>query len=182
MDVDQRPVRVLAISGSLRSASSNRALVQAAAALSAADVEVTVYQGLAELPPFNPDHDGDSPAAAVAGFRSALAACDAVLISSPEYAHGVPGVLKNALDWIVGSGELIDKPVALLNASPHSTYAQASLTETLTVMSARPIPEASITVPLAGRKLDASGILADEALSTALRSAIGSLADAALRR
>ena len=182
MDVDHRPVRVLAISGSLRSASSNSALVRAVAALSTADVEVMVYPGLADLPPFNPDLDGDSPAAAVAGFRSALAASDAVLISSPEYAHGVPGVLKNALDWIVGSGELIDKPVALLNASPHSTYAQASLTETLTVMSARPIPEASITVPLAGRKLDTHGILADEDLSTALRSAIGSLAEAALRR
>ena len=182
MDLDPRPVRLLAISGSLRSASSNSAVVQAAAALSAADVEITVYRGLADLPPFNPDLDGDSPAAAVVEFRSALEACDAVLISSPEYAHGVPGVLKNALDWVVGSVELFDKPVALLNASPHSKYAQASLTETLTVMSARPIPEASITVPLAGRKLDASGILADEDLSTALRSAIGSLADAALRR
>jgi chromate reductase len=181
VNVEYRPVRVLAISGSLRAASSNSALVRAVAALSTGTAEVLVYQGLADLPPFNPDLDGDSPAAAVVEFRSALQACDAVLISSPEYAHGVPGVLKNALDWIVGSGELIDKPVALINASAHATYAQASLTETLTVMSARPIPEASITVPLAGRKLDASGIVADEDLSTALRCAISALADAALR-
>jgi len=61
----------------------------------------------------------------------------------PEYAHGVPGVLKNGLDWVVGSGELVDKPVTLFNASPRGTYAQASLTETLTVMSAKVVPEAS---------------------------------------
>jgi chromate reductase, NAD(P)H dehydrogenase (quinone) len=142
-------------------------------------VEVSVYRGLAELPPFNPDLDGENPAAAVDDFRSALRRCDAVLISSPEYAHGVPGVLKNALDWIVGSGELIDKPVALLNASSRATHAQASLAETLTVMSARLIPEASITIPLAGTELDANGILADPAFSTALRSAVDSLALAA---
>jgi chromate reductase, NAD(P)H dehydrogenase (quinone) len=176
VDNKQRPVRVLAISGSLRSASSNSALIGAAAALAIRTVQVSVYRGLAELPPFNPDLDGEHPAAPVDDFRSALRACDAVLISSPEYAHGVPGVLKNALDWIVGSGELIDKPVALLNASAHATHAQASLAETLTVMSARLIPEASITIPLAGRKLDASGILADQAFSTTLRSAVDSLA------
>ena len=121
---EHQPVRVLAISGSLRSGSSNSALVRAVAASATETVEVSVYRGLAELPPFNPDLDGESPAAAVAEFRSALEACDAVLISSPEYAHGVPAVLKNALDWIVGSGELIDKPVALINASPHATHAQ----------------------------------------------------------
>jgi chromate reductase len=176
VDNDQRPVRILAISGSLRSASSNSALVEAAAGLAIKTAEVSVYRDLAQLPPFNPDLDGESPAAPVAQFRSALRACDAVLISSPEYAHGVPGVLKNALDWIVGSGELIDKPVALLNTSAYAIHAQASLAETLTVMSARLVPEASITIPLASRKLEAKGILADHAFATALRSAVHSLA------
>jgi chromate reductase len=75
-------------------------------------------------------------------------------------AHGVPGALKNALDWIVGSGEIAGKPVALVNASPRTTYAQASLAETLRVMSADLIEEASIAVPLGGRHLDATGIVA----------------------
>jgi chromate reductase, NAD(P)H dehydrogenase (quinone) len=172
---DIRTLRVLAISGSLRSASSNRALVQALTRVAPDIVDVSIYDGLADVPAFNPDHDGESPAAAVSAFRSALQACDAVVISSPEYAHGVPGALKNALDWVVGSGELIEKPIALINVSPQSTFAQASLKETLTVMSAKVIPEASITLPLAGRKLDANGIAADRELSTALRSAMVSL-------
>ena len=87
------PVRVLAISGSLRRASSNSALVGAAARLAPDTMEMSIYLGLAELPPFNPDLDGDNAPEAVTTFRATLQACDAVLISSPEYAHGVPGVV-----------------------------------------------------------------------------------------
>jgi chromate reductase, NAD(P)H dehydrogenase (quinone) len=108
----------------------------------------------------------------VVDFRSQLQASDGVLISSPEYAHGVPGVLKNALDWVVASGELYGKPVALLNASPRSVHAQASLKETLTVMTASLIPEASITVLLHSNKVDEAGIISDPEISHALRSAL----------
>jgi chromate reductase, NAD(P)H dehydrogenase (quinone) len=172
-------LRVLAISGSLRRASSNSALVGAVARLAPDAVEVSIYRELESLPPFNPDLDGDPAPAAVARFRAALQACDAVLISSPEYAHGVPGVLKNALDWVVGSGELVNKPIALVNASRRATHAWASLADTLTVMSARVIPEASITVSLEGGTLDANGIVADAERSRSLRSAIEALAGAA---
>src|SRR5439155_15059834 len=113
-------------------------------------VEVSIYCGLAELPPFNPDLDGDSPPETVTRFRARLQACDAVLISSPEDAHGVSGVVKNALDWVVGSGELIDKSIALINASRRATHAWAWLSETLTVMSARVVGDASIKSPLDG--------------------------------
>ena len=171
--------RVLAISGSLRTASSNSALVQALTTLAAEMAYVSVYRGLGELPPFNPDDDGDKPPLPVQEFRAALQTCDAVVISSPEYAHGVPGVLKNALDWIVGSGELIDKPVALINGSLHATHAHASLKETLTVMSARVVRQASITVSLAGGKRDAGAIIADSELSAALQSAMAALTLAA---
>ena len=140
---------------------------------------MSVYRGLADLPPFNPDLDSDRPFEAVAGLRAQLHACDAVLISSPEYAHGVPGVLKNALDWVVGSGEFVDKPVALINASARATHAWASLVETLTVMSARVVEEASITVPLAGTTVNADGMVADVPTSTALSSAVAALAGAA---
>ncbi len=171
--MDERDhVRVLAISGSLRLASSNSALVGAVARLAPRTVDVCVYRELEALPPFNPDRDGDDAPAAVARFRAALQACDAVLLSSPEYAHGVPGVLKNALDWVVGSGELIDKPIALVNASARARHAWVSLAETLAVMSARVIPDASITVPLDGSISDVSGIVADAERSRALRSAV----------
>jgi NAD(P)H-dependent FMN reductase len=139
-------------------------------------VEVSVYRELEELPPFNPDLDGGNAPAAVTRFRARLQACDAVLISSPEYAHGVPGVLKNALDWVVASGELVDKPVALINASARATHAWTSLANTLSVMSARVVRDASITVSLGGRMLDTYAIVADASLATALESAVCALA------
>ena len=107
------PIRVLAISGSLRSASANTAVLRAAVALAPDDVAIALYDGLAELPHFNPDLDGDVAPPSVADFRRQLAAADGILISSPEYAHGMPGVLKNALDWLVRSMliRFVDKSV-----------------------------------------------------------------------
>jgi chromate reductase len=172
------PIRVVAVSGSLRRASSNSALVEAVTRLAGDTVEVSIYRELETIPPFNPDIDGGTASEAVMRFRTTLHACDAVLISSPEYAHGVPGVLKNALDWVVGSGELIGKPVALINASARAKHARASLEETLTTMSAHVIVDASITVPLDGRGLDANAIVGDGYLSAALRAAITALASA----
>jgi chromate reductase, NAD(P)H dehydrogenase (quinone) len=173
---NNRPIRLLAISGSLRRGSSNTALVGAAARLAPEPIEVSIYGELADLPPFNPDLDAERAAPAVARFRDRLQACDAVLISSPEYAYGVPGVLKNALDWVVGSGELLDKPIAVINASGRATRAWTSLRDTLTVMSARVIVAASITVSLDGKALDADGIVRDPELSAALRSSLEALA------
>src|SRR5690349_21363282 len=105
-------MRILAISGSLREGSSNTAVLQAAAALAPLGVEIILYDGLGRLPHFNPDLDGENAVAPVAEWRARLQSADGVLISSPEYAHGVPGSLKNALDWVVGSGEFVNKPVA----------------------------------------------------------------------
>ena len=96
--------------------------------------------------------------------------------------HGVPGVLKNALDWVVGSSELVGKPVALINTSARATHAWNSLVETFTVMSARVILGASITVPLQGKTLDADGIAGDPELATLLRCAVDALATATLDR
>jgi chromate reductase, NAD(P)H dehydrogenase (quinone) len=167
--------RVLAISGSLRRVSSNTTLLNAAVSLAPFGVDVSLYAGLADIPPFNPDLDGEEPPAAVAQFRAALDAADALLISTPEYAHGVPGALKNAFDWIVGSGEIIGKPIALLNAAPHATMAQASLAETLRTMSAVIVGDGPIAVPLSGRRLDVGGIIADEALAATIRAALATL-------
>jgi chromate reductase, NAD(P)H dehydrogenase (quinone) len=165
-------IRVLAISGSLRGASVNSALIRAAAQLAPPGVQVAIYGELKQLPPFNPDLDTDAPPMPVAAFRTALKSADAVLLSSPEYAHGVPGVLKNGLDWVVGSGELADKPIALLNASSRATRAWSSLAETLSVMSARVIREASVTVALNGTGLDAEGIASDPQMAAVLKAAL----------
>jgi NAD(P)H-dependent FMN reductase len=173
-----RSTRVLAMSGSLRRASSNTALVEALARLAPAGVTVAVYGELGEIPPFNPDLDVET-IAPVRRFRAALDACDALVISSPEYAHGVPGALKNALDWIVGSGELIDKPVALINTSSRATHAHASLTEILTTMSARVVEEASPVVPLDGKQPTAADIVADATWSAAVSAALAALVRAA---
>jgi len=174
-------VRILTISGSLRAASSNTALLEAAQRLAPAGIEVLHFDRLATLPPFNPDLDIVAPPAAVEAFRAALRDCDAVLISSPEYAHGVSGVLKNALDWVVGSGELIDKPVGLVNASTRAAHAWSALVETVSVMSARVVSGASLTVPVNGRT-DVNALVKDTTLATAIVSILGTLRTAALDR
>lgn len=169
-------VHILAISGSLRAASSNSVVIRAAALLAPPQVSVTAYTGLASIPPFNPDDDGDTLPPAVMDLRRRIATADAVLICSPEYAHGVPGVLKNALDWLVGGIEIVDKPVALINASSRATIAQAQLAETLRTMKARVSDRASVTIPLTGRPLDEFALAADYELASTLRRALTALA------
>jgi NAD(P)H-dependent FMN reductase len=121
---------LLALSGSLQAHSSNTALVHLARALG----NVEVFDGLADLPYFNPDLDVEPPPAAVAEWRRRVQAADGLLIASPEYAHEMPGVLKNALDWLVSSGELYDKRVVVLCAAPSAErggYVRAALARTL---------------------------------------------------
>jgi chromate reductase len=175
----QAPVRILAISGDLRPASSDKALVGAVERLARdTRIEVSIYREIDALPPFDPDVDGNYAPATVASFRAALQACDALLISSPESVHGVHGV-KNALDWVAVTGDLVDKPIALINASAHARHAWGSLSEMSAVMSAQVILEAWITVPPDGRALGANGTGGHADLSTALTSAIEALALAA---
>lgn len=171
-------MRILAISGSLRASSSNTALLKAAIAVVPQGVEVSLYNGLGDLPHFNPDLDGETAPQSVKDWRSCLRAADGLVFSVPEYAHGVPGTLKNGLDWVVGGEELVGKPVTLFNASSRGVYAQASLTETLTVMSAKVVPESSATLQLLGKPMSADQIAADPEMSSALRSAIQSFATA----
>ena len=106
-------LRLLGICGSLQARSSNRTLLEVAQRLLPRDVELVLFEGLGELPHFNPDLDGDQVAEAVVAFRRALAACDGVLIACPEYGHSLPGALKNAIDWSISSGELTSKVVAI---------------------------------------------------------------------
>lgn len=124
----------------------------------------------------------DAPPAPVAALRRAVAEADAVLVVSPEYAHGVPGVLKNALDWLVSSAEFLDKPTAVLTASPSPTgaaYAHEQLRETLRMMSADVLPDACRNLTAIGPKTDpATATVTDPATLQELRTAMAALRDA----
>src|SRR6266511_5129865 len=169
-----QPLHILAISGSLRSASSNTAVLQALSVLAPDDLVITMYEQLDGLPYFNPDLDGegDTPPASVADLRAQVGRADGIVICSPEYAHGVPGVLKNALDWLVSSLEFPGKPVALINISPRSTYVLASLSETLKTMSASLISDPSFTIPLPPNRRDVAAMWSDAQITDALQAAI----------
>jgi NAD(P)H-dependent FMN reductase len=127
--------RIAALSGSLRAASVNTALLRRIAARAPSGVTVEIVT-LGGLPLFNPDLETRLPRAA-ADFRMAVAAADSVIIASPEYAHGISGVLKNALDWLVGCEDFAGKPVLILNTAPRAHHAVAALRETLSTMAAR---------------------------------------------
>jgi NAD(P)H-dependent FMN reductase len=167
----------LAISGSLRLRSSNTELLRAFALLAAPAFDVVLETGLAELPHFNPDLEGREPAAVIA-FRGRLRQADAVVISSPEYAHGIVGALKDALDWVVGSGEFSGKPVALFNASPRASLAQESLAEVVRTMDAKLVVEAGLQLPLLGKNLDAKAIVENSEMAVAVKKAVEALARA----
>lgn len=176
--------RVLAVSGSLRARSTNTEVLRALRLLAPESVEVVLHPGLDALPFFNPDLDqeGMEPPPAVRAFREQIGAAGGLVICSPEYAHGVPGVLKNALDWLVSAPEIVHKPIGLLNASPRATHAYAALVETLRTMSTRLVSGAAATLPLDGRRLDAAAIAADPALSVSLRGALEALLTAVADR
>jgi chromate reductase len=153
--------RVLALCGSLRAASMNAALLRATARLAPEGVTVDLFDRLGDLPLFNPDLETSLPAA-VRRLHDAVATSDALLVASPEYAHGVTAVIKNALDWLVGFPPFVDTPVAIFNASPRSVHAEASLREILTTMSARIVAEACVALPLRSTGIGEQGILESE--------------------
>ncbi len=171
---------ILGLSGSLRRASINSALLRVTARLAIPPMEVTVYPSLGRLPLFNPDLE-PSPPAPVRNLRQSVDLADALLIASPEYAHGITGVLKNALDWLVSHEGFVHKPVALLNASPRAHHAHDALLEVLRTMSARIIEEACGVVPLLGSGLTEETMARDPAILTPIRGVLQAL-DRTLRQ
>ncbi|MDR0245515.1 MAG: NAD(P)H-dependent oxidoreductase [Burkholderia sp.] len=172
-----RRIDIVALCGSLRSQSYNAALLDAAARIAPSGMRIVRFDRLGEFPLFNPDAEYPSPQP-VRDLIDRLNAADGMLIASPEYAHGVTGVMKNALDWVVGCEAVVAKPVAVLNASPRATHADAALRETLSVMSARIVEPASIALPILGSQLDAAGIAAHPTFAPALADALCALGKA----
>lgn len=144
---DRRSRTVLALSGSLRAASINSAFCRTVVRVAPAPLKVNVFDGLEKLPLFNPDLEPYAPEP-VRALRSSIGTTDAVLIASPEYAHGISGPLKNALDWLVSCERLTDKPVAIVNMAPRARHADESLREVLRTMSMTIIASASLSISL----------------------------------
>jgi NAD(P)H-dependent FMN reductase len=176
-------VQILAVSGSLQDRSANSALIRAAQRMVPPGMELVVHPTLGTVPLLNPELDGDAAPAAVGALRAAFGSADGVLIASPEYGHSMPGLLKNALDWLVGSGELANMPVALVSASTTGgggIRAQIALIQTLLAQAADVV--VTLTVPGVKNKLDAQGEIADPAVLRRLRETLVALGEAAEER
>lgn len=165
-------LRLLAISGSLRAVSTNTALLNAAMLLKPAGMEIDFYDGLAALPHFNPDDDVEPLPPAVADWRAKVAAADGLLISSPEYARGIPGSLKSALDWLVSGPEHPGKLIAFFHASERGVASQAALRLVLETMGTRIVDSACIAINLLGTEKDAATVAANPAYAAKIEGAL----------
>ena len=159
------PVRLLLVSGSTRRASTNTAALRAVPDVAPSGVTAILYEGLADLPAFNPDADapGAPPHRAVRQLREQLAEADAVLFCTPEYAGSLPGSFKNLLDWTVGSGELYGKPVAWVNvaAEGRGMGAEGALATVLGYVGATVVEQACVHLPLPRQAFDEEGVVVD---------------------
>ncbi len=173
-------MRIVALEGSLKAASANAALLRAAQAVAPDGLSIETPVSLRDVPPLDPDLDAPSGSAPepVERLRAALRAADGLLVASPEYAHSMPGTLKNALDWLVRSGELSGLPVALLSASTTMTgglRAQMALLQTLLAQGAFVVVQ--YTLPGVKGKLDDRGELAGDVVRRRLRETLVALAE-----
>ncbi|MED4453067.1 NAD(P)H-dependent oxidoreductase [Metabacillus fastidiosus] len=172
--------KIVAISGSIREGSSNTNILKALIAFIPEGIDYSIYNGIKELPHFNPDIDRTEPPAVVKDFRKMLDESHALIICTPEYAKSVPGVLKNALEWLVSSAELYKKPVAVITASPSISggdKAHESLLLTLGMLDTTVVKNGSLLIPSVGTKFNDDATLKDESTKKALTSLINSLLD-----
>ncbi|WP_367897879.1 NADPH-dependent FMN reductase [Leptospira sp. WS58.C1] len=171
-------MKILAVSGSLRKGSSNTALLLAAKRIAHDPLQIRIADPIDRIPHFNPDLDTDTPPKEVMEWRRELKEADAILFSSPEYAFAIPGVLKNALDWIVSSAELYGKPVGLINASPGyggASKAQEALLGLLNVLTVKINDDCILSIPSVNKKVDREGNILDEQTEKELRNCLQSL-------
>jgi chromate reductase len=172
-------MRILTLCGSLRARSCNRSILRAYERLTPSRITIEHYERVGTLPHFNPDLDreGDAVPHEVAGLRRLVGAADAVIISTPEYAHGLPGSFKNALDWLVSDPAFPGKRIVILHVFRGSSWALNSLREILTTMSASIVEAASVLLPLESNQLDDEAIFAREDLRALLVLSIEALLD-----
>jgi NAD(P)H-dependent FMN reductase len=163
-------LNILAISGSLRAASTNTALVAALSKAAPSDCRVEIHDGLGRLPIFNPDDEGTRTPPQAVRLIEAVAGSDGIIVSCPEYAHGVPGGLKNALDWLVSRDAAVGKPAMLVHASPRSLFCRSALGEIMRTMSFLMQEGPELDINLLGRKpAEVAAILTEPANIRSMR-------------
>ena len=165
--------KILAISGSTRKDSTNHHLIKAIEELTKDIFEINIYEGLSTLPHFNPDNNNESVAKEVAIFRSLINDSDGVIVCTPEYAHGVPGTLKNAIDWTVSSNEFYQKPTMLITASTDGKFAHQSLLETLRVIETKNIDQLQLLIQFAKTKINNDEKITDKKTLEEILNLIG---------
>ena len=153
--------KILAISGSTRRNSSNEAILRHIAESYGDLLEVEIYEGIDQLPHFNPDLDHENPPAAVTDFRERIQRADGVIICTPEYVFSLPGSLKNALEWTVSTMVFADKPAAIIVASASGEKAFESLTLVLKTIGATIDHNARMLIKGVKSKITENGELAD---------------------
>ena len=141
-------LRLLAISGSARRASTNTAMLRAMAEVAPPGIEITVFDRVGSLPVFSPDLEDGPPPAPVQAFMDAIRRADGLILSSPEYVHAIPGGLKNAIDWLVSGEHIIGKPVALMHASHRGDDMLGALRLVLSTVTERFAPDVFLRLPL----------------------------------
>ncbi len=177
------PLVVCGIAGSLRTGSLNRALLRAARELAPAGMEIRIFDGMADIPLYNQDVEAIGDPEPVQALKRAIGEADALLVVTPEYNHGVPGVLKNAIDWAsrpAGGSVLARKPAAILGASPGVTgtaRAQSQLRQAFVFTNTPVVPQPEILVYRAHEKFDADGRLTDEKTREFVGKLLRELAD-----
>jgi chromate reductase, NAD(P)H dehydrogenase (quinone) len=172
-------MRLLGISGSLRSGSSNHALLGAITQIEPS-AELCIYDGVGRLPHFTPDLDIEPAPGEVVALRARVRAADALVVCSPEYAHGIPGSLKNALDWLVSSDAIMDKHVLVWSGGV-AEYAHDQLLEVLRTLTQNVVLDASLRVFGARQSFDAAGRLVNERVAEQLRASLARLKSALAR-
>ena len=179
-------MKILAISGSLRDASYNTALLRAAAKLAPEGVELELWEGLKAVPPFDEDDEVNGVPAGAVELHRAIAGADALLFSTPEYNSSIPGVLKNAIDWASrpkASAPIRNKPAAVVGASTGmfgAVWAQAELRKVLASAGAR-VLDGELPVPASHTRFDADGRLNDDEIRERLAEIVKTLAGSAAR-
>lgn len=169
-------IQILAISGSLRNNSTNTNILKVIGKMTGESIDFQIFEGLDTFPHFNPGIDEDNEKVAL--FRNKIKEADGVIICTPEYAFGVPGVLKNALDWTVSTGEFNDKPVAAISASPLNTggdKALASLLLTLTALGTLKNEKSYLSIPNIKQKINPEANLTDNILQGQLELILNNL-------
>jgi NAD(P)H-dependent FMN reductase len=168
-------LKILALSGSLRKCSYNSAAINALKALAPNNVEIVVGD-ISGLPLFNPDRENEN-IPSLENLRAALNEASGLILATPEYAHGISGPLKNALDWLVSGVEFPYKSIMLINTSPRASHAQEHLREVLTTMSGNIIEEANVSIPLLSSGLDCDGIIKDKHIANILQAGLKRFCD-----